>query len=237
MRIQSCAVYATLLLDLLTGSGFGAVVGLRHALEPDHFAAVATMVGTERSSLRAALLGIYWGLGHTLAIVVVGAALVLLQAEMPERASLIVDLIVSVMLVTLGVRALDQAARSGADSRATEALGGQSSDHARPLISRGGHWSRARRPMFVGTVHGLAGSGALTALVLTTLPSAVSRLAYVALFGLASTLAMAVMSGLLGWPLARMGTDHIAARSVIALVGVGSVALGLRVGNAALGLF
>ena len=102
----------TLLLELLTGSGFGAVVGVRHALEPDHFAAVATMIGGERSSLRAALLGIYWGVGHTLAIVVVGAALVVLQAEMPVRASSAVDLMVSLMLVCLGVRAILQAART-----------------------------------------------------------------------------------------------------------------------------
>lgn len=63
-----------LLFELLSGSGFGAVVGVRHALEPDHFAAVATLIGSERSRLRAALLGIYWGLGHTFAIVVVGSA-------------------------------------------------------------------------------------------------------------------------------------------------------------------
>ena len=75
------------MLELLAGSGFGALVGIRHALEPDHFAAVATMISGERSSLRAAFLGIYWGLGHTLAIVVAAAAFVLLQAEMPVRGS------------------------------------------------------------------------------------------------------------------------------------------------------
>ena len=220
-----------MLLELLTGSGFGAVVGVRHALEPDHFAAVATMIGGERSSLRAALLGIYWGVGHTLAIVVVGAALVVLQAEMPVRASSAVDLMVSVMLVCLGVRAILQAART---SEAKEPL-----DRRRPIdssLTLSPAWPLAR-PVLVGAIHGLAGSGALTALVLATLPSTASRLAYVALFGLGSTLSMAAMSGLLGWPLARLGTHHVVARSIIFIVGLGSAALGVAWGNATLDLF
>ena len=88
--------------------------------------------------------------------------------------------------------------------------------------------------MLVGAVHGLAGSGALTALVLTTLPSSASRLAYVALFGVGSTLSMAAMSGLLGWPLARLGAHHVVARSIIFIVGLGSAALGVAWGNATL---
>ena len=71
-----------------------------------------------------------------------------------------------------------------------------------------GAWTLARRPLLVGAVHGLAGSGALTALVLATLPSTAARLTYMALFGLGSTLGMAALSGLLGWPLARVGGDR-----------------------------
>jgi hypothetical protein len=91
--------------------------------------------------------------------------------------------------------------------------------------------------LLVGAIHGLAGSGALTALVLTTLPSSASRFAYVVLFGVGSTLSMAAMSGLLGWPLARLGTHHAVARSIIFVVGCGSAALGVAWGNAALDLF
>ena len=60
----------------------------------------------------------------------------------------------------------------------------------------------------VGAVHGLAGSGALTALVVATLPSTLTRLSYLALFGIGSTLGMAALSGLLGWPIARVGGDR-----------------------------
>ena len=82
-----------------------------------------------------------------------------------------------------------------------------------------GHWTLARRPLLVGAVHGLAGSGALTALVLATLPSTAARITYMALFGFGSTLGMAALSGLLGWPLARIGPHQAVARGVSALVG------------------
>ena len=79
-------------------------------------------------------------------------------------------------------------------------------------------------------MHGLAGSGALTALVLTTLPTTAARVTYLALFGLGSTLSMAALSGLLGWPLARLGTHHAVARGVSFLVGCCSTALGFAWG-------
>ena len=90
-----------------------------------------------------------------------------------------------------------------------------------------GTWTLARRPLIVGAIHGLAGSGALTALVLTTLPSTRARLTYMALFGLGSTLSMAALSGLLGWPLARLGAHSSVTRGISMAVGVMSVGLGL----------
>ena len=74
-----------LLLELVTSSGLGSLLGMRHALEPDHLAAVSTLVTGERSGLKAAWLGACWGMGHTLTLVTAGAALVFLRAEMPAR--------------------------------------------------------------------------------------------------------------------------------------------------------
>src|SRR5260221_93091 len=75
------------LLELLTSSGLGSLLGMRHALEPDHLAAVSTLVSEERSGYRAAWLGACWGIGHTSSLVLVGAVLVVLRAEMPARMS------------------------------------------------------------------------------------------------------------------------------------------------------
>jgi high-affinity nickel-transport protein len=87
-------------------------------------------------------------------------------------------------------------------------------------------WTVAR-PLLVGAVHGLAGSGALIALVVTTLPSTATRLAYLTLFGVGSIAGMAALSGLLGWPIARVGGHRAFARTISLTVGSVSTALGL----------
>src|SRR5260221_11055952 len=101
-------------IEALTGSALGSLLGLRHALEPDHLTAVSTLMTTapgERSGVRAAMLGACWGLGHTLTLVVVGAALVVLRAEMPTRAADGFEFCVALMLIGLGLRAIYLAAR------------------------------------------------------------------------------------------------------------------------------
>ena len=220
------------ILEFLTSSGLGSLLGMRHALEPDHLAAVSTLVSQERSSYKAAMLGACWGLGHTFSLVVVGASLVLLRAEMPAHIADIFELFVALMLVGLGVRAVLVAARLGsAGPTHVHHHGRLVHRHAgAPAHLHIGNWTLARRPLLVGAVHGLAGSGALTALVLATLPSTAARLTYMALFGLGSTLGMAALSGMLGWPIARLGKHEGVARGVSLLVGCTSIVLGVAWG-------
>lgn len=216
-------------LEILTSSGFGSLLGMRHALEPDHLAAVSTLVSTERRGYRAALLGMCWGIGHTAALVLVGVSLVLLRAEMPAPLADVFELLVAFMLVGLGVRAIRCAARQGPQGPIRlHRHGGVVHQHAAiPAHVHLGGWTLARRPLIVGAIHGLAGSGTLTALVLTTLPSTGARLTYMALFGLGSTVGMAALSGLLGWPIARFGAHHAVIRAVSLLVGTMSTVLGV----------
>jgi hypothetical protein len=217
------------LVELLTSSGLGSLLGMRHALEPDHLAAVSTLVSRERSGFKAALLGAWWGLGHTLALLVVGAALVAIRAEMPAAISDLFELAVAVMLIGLGARSIRDAARQGRRGP-VQAHSHGIVVHAHPGAPAHVHigsWTFARRPLLVGALHGLAGSGALTALVLATLPTTAARLAYVVLFGLGSTVSMTALSGLLGWPIARLGAHHALARGVSLVVGCTSVALGV----------
>ena len=147
---------------------------------------------------------------------VVGAVLVVLRAEMPASASDAFEFFVALMLVGLGLRAIYL--RGAAGSRRAGARPSSRPPRARhpgaPAHVHIGRWTLARRPLLVGAVHGLAGSGALTALVLATLPSTAARLTYMALFGLGSTLGMAALSGLLGWPLGRLGETSRASRAV-----------------------
>jgi len=219
-------------LELVTSSGLGSLLGMRHALEPDHLAAVSTMVTRERSSYKAALIGACWGLGHTLSLLAVGVVLLVLRAEMTTRVSDAFELCVALMLVGLGGRAVRQAARQGTAGPArVHHHGGVVHQHAGvPAHVHVGRWTLARRPLIVGAIHGLAGSGALTALVLTTLPTTTARITYISLFGLGSTAGMAALSGVLGWPLARFGSNRRVARAVSLAVGCVSTALGVAWG-------
>jgi len=219
-------------LELVTSSGLGSLLGMRHALEPDHLAAVSTLVTGERSGAKAALLGVCWGVGHTVSLVAAGGVLVLLRAEMPAAVADLFELAVAVMLIGLGMRAVYLAARQGA-AGPVHAHHHGSRMHVHPGAPAHIHigaWTLARRPLLVGAVHGLAGSGALTALVVATLPSAAARLTYMAVFGVGSTLGMAALSGLLGWPIARIGRHRRLSRGVSMAVGCTSIVLGVAWG-------
>ena len=224
-------------LELLTSSGLGSLLGMRHALEPDHLAAVSTLVTGERNGYKAAFLGACWGLGHTSALIAVGAVLVVLRAEMPVRVADAFELCVALMLIGLGLRAIYLAARQGPSGPAHVHHHGQKVHvhHGALAHIHIGAWTLARRPLLVGAVHGLAGSGALTALVLTTLPTTAARLTYMVVVGLGSTLGMAALSGLLGWPLAQAGRHRGLARALSLAVGCVSTALGLVWGYPLLG--
>jgi len=203
-------------------AGFGSLLGIRHALEPDHLAALSTLITGERSSAKAAWLGACWGLGHTLTLFAAGGMLVVFRAEMPLFASQVFEFGVVLMLVGFGVRAIYQGAW-GRPAGPTHSHTSRGSSQSVQIW----RWTIARRPLIVGAVHGLAGSGALTALVVSTLPSTLTRLSYLALFGIGTTLGMAVLSGLLGWPLARVGGHHATVRSLSLAVGCISTMLGL----------
>ena len=209
----------------------GSLLGMQHAFEPDHLAAVATLMTGERTSAKAAWLGACWGLGHTLTLLVAGTALIVFRAEMPTAMVKAFEFGVVLLLIGFGARAVYRAACNVVPRR--------THSHATPATSRlvdvdvatspladVDRWTLAR-PLLVGAVHGLAGSGTLTALVVATLPSTATRLGYLSLFGIGSTLGMVALSGLLGWQIARMGSDRTIVRTFSLAVGCVSTVLGL----------
>ena len=206
----------------IASTGLGTLLGMRHALEPDHLAAISVLLTGERSVRKAAWLGVYWGVGHTLTLLVAGTLLVVLRAEMPAIATDVLTGAVVLMLIGFGCRAIYLSAGSVLPTPTHSHVHGARSGDASSVA-----WTLARRPLLVGAVHGLAGSGALTALVMATIPSVGARLAYLATFAVGSTLGMAALSGLLGWPIARVGTHGAVARSISATVGAISIMFGI----------
>ena len=91
------------MIGFLSILAVGFFLGMRHATDPDHVIAVTTIVSNQRSSMRAALIGAFWGFGHTLTIFVVGAGIILFNLVIPVRAGLSMELSVAVMLIILGL--------------------------------------------------------------------------------------------------------------------------------------
>ncbi len=189
---------------------FGFVLGLKHAVEADHLAAVSAIVSERRSVWSSSLVGGLWGLGHTLALLVAGAAVILFHFEIGARTERALEFVVGLMLVALGANALRKLARGGRVHLHTHRHGGR--EHIHPHVHT--HLAAAapepedphthhglrlgRRPLFVGMIHGLAGSAALTLLVLSTISSPFVGLLYLAVFGVGSPGGMIQMSAVVG---------------------------------------
>jgi hypothetical protein len=183
--------------------GLGFVLGLRHALDVDHLAAVSTIVSRRRSVWRSALVGVAWGVGHTTSLLAVAVGVIALHAEIPSWVEQGLELCVAVMLVGLGARLLHGVLRGDALHAHSHAHAGR--PHRHPHWHRDGgaahdHGPSHRRPFAVGLVHGLAGSGGLMLAVAATIPDPLLAVAYVAIFGLGSIGGMAITSALVAIP-------------------------------------
>jgi hypothetical protein len=215
-------------LAVTTGCALGAVLGVRHALEPDHLAAVSTLVAERPRPAQAALLGALWGVGHAAALLVVGVVLLAARGSLPAAAITAAELLVAAMLVVLGVRAVTLALRGGHGPVAAHRHGAVEHVHggaAAHLHLRGR--TLAVRPLIVGLVHGLAGSGGLTALALAEMPSRAGALAYLGAFAIGSVAAMAAVSGLAGASLGRLVRGPRARIGLLAGAGALSVLVGI----------
>jgi high-affinity nickel permease len=216
--------------SLVTALGLGLLLGLRHALDADHVAAVSTLVARERGLARSCLLGAFWGAGHTLALLGAGVAVVLFKLTITPGVEEALERMVGLVLVLLGGHVLLRAL-GGLFARGPEhAHGGITHRHVHLGAPDAAHVHVLRiggRPFLVGLLHGLAGSAALTLLVLGTIPSPIGALAYIVVFGVGSTAGMLLLSGLMGLPVALAARGARELQSAIQVVaGVGSLALG-----------
>jgi hypothetical protein len=153
----------------------GIGMGLRHALDADHVAAVMSLLQRGVSAGRAARVAALWALGHSVSFFVVGVAVIGLGLRAPPRFDLAVDLLVAATLLALGIVALRGGPRDGARTSA--------------------------RPVAVGMVHGLAGSASLALVSSTTLPSRGAAAMYLALFAAGTVVGMVAVTAALSWPL------------------------------------
>jgi ABC-type nickel/cobalt efflux system permease component RcnA len=199
----------------LLAVGFG--LGLKHAIEADHLAAVSNIVSDRKSLWSASLVGALWGLGHTISLFVAAVAVLFFHFEIGERLGRRLELGVALMLIVLGCDTLRKLFRGGQLHMHFHRHGGRlhahphvhdatqahqtTHDHGqtvKPLTHHG--VGIGPRPLIVGMIHGLAGSGALMLLVLSTISSPVVGMSYILVFGVGSIGGMMLMSLLLSLP-------------------------------------
>ncbi|HVR07911.1 MAG TPA: urease accessory protein [Thermoanaerobaculia bacterium] len=215
----------------------GLLLGMRHALEADHVAAVASLATRSKGMRRTVLQGAVWGLGHTLTLLAVGGACLLLRAAISARLAAALEGAVGVMLVLLGADVLLRMRRRHVHLHVHRHPDGtvhfHAHSHAPEEAHDRDHHQHAHREGFplrallVGMVHGLAGSAALLLVTLTTLSSAWLGVAYIAVFGIGSIAGMAVLAAVISVPL-RGSMRSLAgwANGLEAAIGVGTLLVG-----------
>jgi len=221
--------------SILAVLAIGGLLGLRHAFEPDHLAAVSTLATRPggRRLWSAARLGLVWGLGHTVTVGAVALLVLVLGVQLPARLWPTAELVVAALLILLGMMVIWRYARGRWHMHAHAHSAGAPHLHLHSHAADPSHGHAhasvdARRSLGFGIAHGLAGSGAIAALLVAAVPDTMSRLVYFAAFS-AGTIAGMLGVSLTLSVLVRFAADRGARWATILHVGaaVGSVVAGV----------
>jgi len=216
----------------------GFLLGMRHALEADHVAAVAALASRAKTLRQAVPLGVMWGLGHTLTLLAFGAVIVVLNSSIPQQLGQFLEALVGVMLIGLGGDVLYRLIKKRIHFHAHKHEGGNRHIHAHSHQGEETH-DPARhnhphlkgmplRALAVGMMHGLAGSAALVLLTTQTIEPVSTKVVYIVLFGLGSMAGMAVLSAAIAVPMRyAAGSMTWAYNGLSVLLGIFTTGLGL----------
>jgi high-affinity nickel-transport protein len=192
-------------MDNLTIVALGFLLGIRHALDPDHVVAISTIATRAPSFRSSAMIGSLWGMGHTLTLLAVGGSLVVMRSQLSARTALAMEFGVAVMLIALGVITLASASRTD------------------PLPP-----TTAARPVVVGMVHGMAGSAAIALLVLATVSNTAVGILYLFLFGIGTIAGMIGVTATVVIPATQFMTRvGLSPRAIALAAGTLSVGFGV----------
>ncbi|MGB9476371.1 MAG: hypothetical protein WCE87_15000 [Candidatus Udaeobacter sp.] len=214
-------------MTLLSILFLGFFLGMRHATDSDHVVAVTTIVSRQRHIGSAAMTGVFWGIGHSITLLVVGGAIILFGVVIPERLGMGLEFCVAIMLVLLGLlnlRAFRHSVESVSPSQHLHEHTHRHGDfiHSHPhkhspeehghaedavptarLDRQFGNWKlyRALRPTIIGIVHGLAGSAAVALLVLPVIRNPIWAMMYLVIFGVGTIAGMMLITAAIAAPI------------------------------------
>jgi ABC-type nickel/cobalt efflux system permease component RcnA len=244
------------MVTLLSIIALGFFLGMRHATDPDHVIAVTTIVSRQQSIRHAALIGILWGIGHTITILVVGSAIILFGIVIPPRLGLSMEFSVGLMLILLGVLNLSGIMRwitemftptQSEQHTHSHVIGNSVHSHSHSSLAEKHihdatdspeRWIdrtfgklgiyQVVRPLAVGLIHGLAGSAAVALLVLTTIRVPSLAVLYLLVFGIGTIVGMMLITTAIAVPFKYSPTRFARLNRSLGLIsGIISVAFGV----------
>ncbi|MGM0876805.1 MAG: sulfite exporter TauE/SafE family protein [Bacillota bacterium] len=162
----------------------GFILGIKHSLEPDHVIAVSTIASNTKKWWYSSLAGVFWGIGHTLTLFVVGMIVILMKGEIPEIWSMSLEFLVGIMLVYLGITSLLVFKK-------------HSNQH---VHSQKRKWYPLLKSMIIGFIHGLAGSAAMVLLTMSTVNTIWECALYMLTFGAGTVIGMLCFTTIIGIP-------------------------------------
>ncbi len=205
-------------------AGFGFMLGIRHALDADHITTISTLVSEHKSVRKAAMLGVAWGIGHSIALMTAGVLVLALKLTIPAAIEAWLEFLIGALLVFLGARAIWNALK--------EKLHSHSHGHEGKKHAHFHYHDKHVHTLGIGMIHGLAGSAAVMLLVLATTQSVWEGVIYIAVFGTGTIMGMLIISVLIGLPFAAStGKARTFSGALKILVGAASIVLGIMILN------
>ena len=198
-------------MDIPSLLSLGFLIGIRHALEVDHLAAVASISSHDSSNKSVLTHGFVWGIGHTSTLLLFGSIVILMDTVIPEQLAHTLESFVGIMLIVLGLDVLRRVIKERIHYHFhrhqndlphihAHSHSGELGQHNK-MNHDHGHRPFPYRTLFIGFMHGMAGSAALILLTLETIDSTSLRVIYMLLFGVGSIVGMTVISMLIAVPL------------------------------------
>ena len=206
-------------ISFLSILALGFVLGIKHAIEPDHVIAVSTIASQSKKLLRSSLAGVFWGIGHTATLFIVGVILIFMKGEIPEKWAMSLEFLVGIMLVYLGITTIlslknihiHQHEHDGEEHK---------HNHQHKNVSY-------LKSMLIGLVHGLAGSGAMVLLTMSTVNSAWEGAIYILIFGAGTVIGMLFFTTIIGIPFVFSAKKLSLNKTLTQITGVISTVFGI----------
>jgi ABC-type nickel/cobalt efflux system permease component RcnA len=222
-------------VGLLSILGLGFLMGIKHAIEPDHVIAVSTIASRSKSLWRSSLAGVFWGIGHTATLLVVGFFLFFFKSEISHKWSMSLEFLVGIMLVVLGVASfrtfktrIHAHSHSHGEKKHTHfhMREDHSHSHAHPHheLKRNVSYGKS---VLIGFIHGLAGSAAMALLTMSTVDTLWQGMLFIAVFGGGTILGMMLFTTAIGIPFVLASRQFKVNRVLTALTGSLSAVYGV----------